>query len=434
MSRPIAVIVLAAGAGTRTKTAYPKVLLPLCGSTLLGTVLGTVGGLQPDRIVVVLHHGKEQVEQSLRGIEGLETVDQGEPRGTGHAVQVGTQALEDFEGDILVVYGDVPLVTEQTLRNLRTSRGSGAMSFLTAFDSPPEGMGRVVRGGEGQVLGVREQKDCSAEELEIEEFNAGAYCFDSERLPDALAALQTDNAQNELYITDTMGWFIERGEVVNAVPADSLDEVAGVNSLTDLCHVRQIMQERILLEHLENGVFIEDPATTYIDQDVSIGRNTRILPCTIISSGVTIGSDCEIGPFSRLRVGTFLDDGVEVGNFVECKKTFIGKASKAKHLTYLGDTTIGEGTNIGAGTITANYDGTSKHPTMIGDGAFVGSGTVLVAPCSMGGKSMTGAGAVVTKNTSIADGEVFVGVPAKPLSGRKPQQATTEGPSVGGES
>ena len=429
MSRSLAVIILAAGLGKRTNVDAPKVLLPLCGSTLLGTVLATVRGLQPDRTVLVLHHGKEQVENSLSDHTGLEFVDQGAPRGTGHAAQAGMEVLEGFDGDVLVLYGDVPLITADTLNDLRSGRGDGVMSFLTAFASPPEGMGRVLRGGEGQVLGVREQRDCSAVELEIEEFNAGLYCFDAKRLPEALAALRADNAQNELYLTDTVGWFIERGEGVHAVAADSLEEVTGVNSLAELSEVRQLLQERILVEHLQNGVLIEDPATTYIDQDVTIGRNTRILPCTVIGTGVTIGSDCEVGPFSHLRVGTFVDDTAEVGNFVECKKTFVGKGSKAKHLTYLGDTTIGEGANIGAGTITANYDGTNKHPTMVGDGAFIGSGTVLVAPCNVGKQSMTGAGAVVTKNTSIADGDVVVGVPAKSLSARTSQQ-----PAVGGES
>ncbi len=432
MSRSLAVIVLAAGLGTRTKVSLPKVLLPLCGRTLLSTVLHSVRQLRPSRTVLVLHHGKDRVEKSLDEFEGIETVDQGEPRGTGHAVQVAMQALQGFDGDILVLYGDVPLVSVQTLRNLVLFRGTGAMSFLTAFDSPPEGMGRVLRGAEGEVLGVREQRDCSPEQLEIEEFNAGLYCFDSQRLPAALAALSSDNAQNELYLTDTVGWFLDQGEAVNPVPAESLEEVTGINTLADLSHVRGLMQERIHLEHLANGVIIDDPATTYIDQGVAIGANTRVLPCTVIGAGVTVGSGCEVGPFARLRVGTYLDDAAEVGNFVECKKTFVGKGSKAKHLTYLGDTTIGEGANIGCGTITANYDGANKHPTLIGDGAFVGSGTILVAPSRMGIKSMTGAGAVVTKHTSIPDEDVFVGVPARSLTER--QQSTAGNTPEGSES
>ena len=415
MAKPLAVIVLAAGFGTRTKVGFPKVLLPLCGRTVLSTVLDTVATLLPERTVVLVHHGKEQVEKDLLDREGCISLDQGEPKGTGHAVQVAMTALEDFEGDVLVVYGDVPLISADTLRLLRTYRGSGAASILTAFASPPEGMGRILRDGEGQLTGIREQQDCSPEELEIEEFNAGFYCLDSTRLPGALASLQAHNAQGELYLTDTIAWLLAQDHAVNIVSLESPEEVSGVNTLEDLAFVRQVMQERILLEHLENGVIIEDPATTYIDHGVSIGADTTILPCTVIRSGVTIGEGCEIGPFSHLRVGTYIDDRGEIGNFVECKKTFVGKGTKAKHLTYLGDATIGEGANIGAGTITANYDGINKHPTLIADGAFVGSGTVLVAPSKMGIKAMTGAGAIVTRNTSIPDGDVFVGVPARSI-------------------
>ncbi len=423
MAQPLAVIVLAAGLGTRTKVALPKVLLPACGRTLLDSVLHTVQALRPSRTVVVVHHGKELVLKSLRDPDRITVVDQGEPKGTGHAVQVAVEALDGFVGDVLVVYGDVPLVRAETLNNLLLYRGSGAASILTSFDSPPTGMGRILRDGEGQVMGIREERDCSAQELEIEEFNAGFYCFDSVRLPPALDSLEAHNAQGELYLTDTVAWFLGAGEVVNAVSLDDPVEVSGVNTLEDLAFVRQVMQERIHLEHLGNGVIIEDPATTYIDHEVSIGANTRILPCTVIRSGVNIGVDCEIGPFSHLRMGTYIDDTAEIGNFVETKKSFVGKGTKAKHLSYLGDTTIGENANIGAGTITANYDGSRKHPTVIGDGAFIGSGTVLVAPSKMGARSKTGAGAIVTKNTAIPDDGVFVGVPARPIKARPEEKS-----------
>lgn len=421
-TKPLAVIVLAAGMGTRTRVSLPKVLLPLCGFSLLDTVLTTVARLNPARAVVVLHHGREQIEATLSAHEGLEIVDQGEPRGTGHAVQVGMQALEGFEGDVLVVYGDVPLIEAETLRELCLRKGSGAASILTAFASPPEGMGRILRDGEGQLTGIREQRDCSEKELAIEEFNAGFYCFDAQRLPAALAALSDDNAQGELYLTDTIAGFLAQGEQVTTVSLEDSEQVAGVNTLADLAFVRTVMQERILLEHMQNGVLIEDPATTYIDQGVSIGADTHILPCSVIRAGVSIGSGCEVGPFAHLRVGTFIDDGAEVGNFVECKKTMLGKGSKAKHLTYLGDTTVGEGANIGAGTITANYDGSLKHPTLIGDGAFIGSGTVIVAPSKVGERATTGAGAIVTKNSAIPPDDVVVGVPARSLKARQLQQ------------
>lgn len=426
MAQSLAVIVLAAGLGTRTKVSIPKVLLPLCGRTMLGTVLHTVAKLSPERTIVVLHHGKQQVEEHLAAMDpaitaNLVTVDQGEPRGTGHAVQTALPALGDFDGDVLVVYGDVPLIRAETLQALRDARKDGAASILTSFDDPPEGMGRILRDGDGDLLGVREQKDCNDDELAIEEFNAGFYCFDSGWLPGALKSLTPKNAQGELYLTDTVGWLLSQGKKVSSVSSDTSEEVAGVNALADLVFVRQILHERILMEHLEKGVIIEDPATTFIDQGVTIGADTRIFPCTVIRTGVKIANGCEVGPFAHLRNGSEMQEGSQLGNFVEAKNTFVGKGTKAKHLTYLGDTTIGEKANIGAGTITANYDGKNKHKTAIGDGAFVGSGTVLVAPTELGEKSMTGAGAIVMRNTTIADGEVFVGVPARLL--RKKENA-----------
>jgi bifunctional UDP-N-acetylglucosamine pyrophosphorylase/glucosamine-1-phosphate N-acetyltransferase len=290
-------------------------------------------------------------------------------------------------------------------------------------------MGRVLRDDSGKLLGVREAKDCDEDQLWIEEFNVGTYCFDGERLPAVLAKLSSDNAQGELYLTDTVAELLADDELVETLTLVDTDEALGVNTLEELALARQVIQERILVAHLENGVIIEDPGTTFIDHGVAIGAGTRILPCTVIRSGVVIGADCEVGPFSHLRVGTYMEEGAEVGNFVEVKKSFIGSHTKAKHLTYLGDTTIGQRSNIGAGTITANYDGKAKHPTVIGDGAFVGSGTVLVAPAKMGDGATTGAGAIVTRNTQIPPGDVYVGVPAKSLKDRKgenPEEANAE--------
>lgn len=419
MSRPLAVIVLAAGLGTRTKVSVPKVLLPLCGRTMLTTVLDAVGALEPTRTVVVLHHGKDQVEAAIADRQGLTLVDQGTPRGTGHAVQVAVDAIPDFEGDVLVVYGDVPLMTTETLAELRAARpAGGGASVLTAFPEDPTGLGRILRDESANLLGVREERDCSPEEAEIDEINAGFYCFDAATLRPLIAELSDDNAQGELYLTDTVEMLIAKGETVTAVVAEDPDDVLGVNDLRQLALATEIMRERILLEHLANGVRIEDPGTTFIDHGVRIGRDTRILPCTVIRSGVVIGEDCEIGPFSHLRVGTDLADRAEIGNFVETKKARIGAGTKAKHLTYLGDVTIGTKSNIGCGTITANYDGKNKFETVIGDGAFVGSGTVLVAPARLGDRSMTGAGAIVTRNTELGADDVWVGVPAKRLGSR----------------
>jgi bifunctional UDP-N-acetylglucosamine pyrophosphorylase/glucosamine-1-phosphate N-acetyltransferase len=424
MSRPLAVICLAAGLGKRTKVSTPKVLLPLCGRTLAACALAATAPLRAARTVVVLHHQKDAVEASLRQAVGstiseLRFVDQGAPKGTGHAVQVAMAALADFAGDVLVVYGDCPLVTTATLQRLVALRGDAPCSVLTACPEDPDGLGRILRDGAGRFVGIREQRDCSDEELGIGEINAGFYCFDSGALRQALQGLRPDNAQGELYLTDAVASFAASGADVPTLEAEDPSEIQGVNSLADLAVARLIVQERILLEHLANGVLIVDPGTTWIDHDVRIGADTRILPCTVIGSGCVIGSHCEVGPFAHLRVGTVLEDGAEVGNFVEAKKSRLGAGTKAKHLTYLGDTTIGQKANIGAGTITANYDGVDKHVTRIGDRCFVGSGTVIVAPSELGDDSMTGAGAIVTRGSVIGAAEVWVGVPARKLKVRE---------------
>ena len=425
MSRPLAVICLAAGLGKRTKVSLPKVLLPLCGRSLAASALHAVAPLQPARVVVVVHHQKEKVQQALQAEVGalfpqLQFVDQGAPKGTGHAVQVAMAALADFRGDVLVTYGDCPLITTATLQALIEVRGSNACSVLTAYPDDPTGLGRILRDGEGRFVGIREHKDCSEQELAIDEINAGFYCFDSEALRPALNGLQPNNAQGELYLTDAVASCKGRAADLPTLEAAEASEITGVNSLADLAIARQWMQERILLEHLGNGVLIVDPASTWIEHGVQIGADTKILPCTVIGTGCVVGRHCEVGPFAHLRAGTVLEDGAEIGNFVEAKKTRMGAGAKAKHLTYLGDATIGAKANIGAGTITANYDGVHKHETKIGARAFIGSGSVLVAPSQVGDDAMTGAGAIVTRGTTIGASEIWVGVPAKKLKQREP--------------
>jgi bifunctional UDP-N-acetylglucosamine pyrophosphorylase / glucosamine-1-phosphate N-acetyltransferase len=419
MSRPLAVICLCAGQGKRTKVSIPKVLLPLCGRTMAECALDAVAELGPVKTVVVLGHQKEKVQKALADRPGLTFVDQGEMLGTGHAVKVGMQALAGFDGDVLVTYGDCPLLTAATLRELREARGSAPCSLLTAYPEDPSGLGRILRDDEGDLTGIREERDCSPEEAEIEEINAGQYCFDAEALRTAVANLKNDNAQREYYLTDAVVDFVKGGAKVATVEVEDATEILGVNTLADLALARMLMQERILMQHLMNGVVITDPASTWIDHDVQIGADTRILPCTVISKGCKVGSNCEVGPFAHLRASTVLEDGAEIGNFVEVKKSVVGAGTKAKHLTYLGDAVIGKGANIGCGTITANYDGVHKHETRIGDRAFVGSGTVLVAPSQMGADSMTGAGAIVKRNTAIGAQEVWVGVPARKLDKKR---------------
>lgn len=417
MSRPLAVVVLAAGLGKRTKIGTPKVLLPLCGRTLLATILDEVAQLAPVQTVVVVHHGREQVERAVAGHPGVRCVDQGSPRGTGHAVQQALAQLEGFDGDLMVLNGDGPLITAASLRDLREARGDAPAALLTALVEEPTGLGRVLRDPEQEenLRAIREEADCTDDERLVDEINAGFYCFDLAALRPALASLDDRNAQRELYLTAAVDHFVQAGQPVRGLLLEDAREALGVNSLADLALVRQVMQERILLRHLAAGVVIEDPATTFIDWDVAIGPETRILPCTVLRSGVRIGRGCEVGPFAHLRAGTQLADGAEIGNFVEAKNAQVGAHTKAKHLTYLGDTSIGERANIGAGTITANYDGKHKHRTEIGDGAFIGSGTVLVAPVQVGARATTGAGAIVTRRSEIGPGEVWVGVPARKL-------------------
>ena len=415
--------------GKRTKVSMPKVLLPLCGRTLASSALLAAADLQPARTVVVLHNQMERVQASLQkalagkfgSVDGasVDYVDQGAPKGTGHAVQVGMEPLKDFVGDIIVIYGDCPLMTAATLRDLIDLRGDAACSALTAYPDDVTGLGRILRDAEGRFVGIREHKDCSDEELAIDETNCGFYCFDSEKLRPALARLQPNNAQGEYYLTDVIADFVAQGEELPTAEARDLAEVQGVNSLADLSLVQSIMQERILIQHMDNGVMIIDPAAVWIDHDVTIGSDTVILPGCVIGAGCKIGNGCEIGPFAHLRGGTVLEDGAALGNFVEAKNAHLGKGAKAKHLTYLGDAVVGEKANIGCGTITANYDGVNKHQTKIGARAFIGSGTVLCAPAEVGDDAMTAAGAVVKPGSNIKARELWLGVPARYLRQRE---------------
>ncbi len=433
--RPLTVAILAAGLGKRTRRGEPKVLLPLLGGPMLEWVLDTARELSPDHLVLVLHHGKEKVLAALGSLceeLGCLVVDQGAAKGTGHALSRALAALDErlgspFEGDVLVMYGDCPLITADALLDLRDaldepSDGNGSSpeaSLLTSEPQDRSGLGRVLRDSDGWFVGIKEERDCNDEELEIPEVNTGFCCFRSGALRRYLPLLTADNAQGEYYLTDVFGLMVRDDRLVMPVVTDDPDEAMGVNRLDQLAHARWILQERIHQQHMDAGVLIEDPPTTVIERGVEIGEGTSILPFTVIRRGVRIGRGCEVGPFSHLRVGADLRDRAEVGNFVEVKKTVIGEGSKAKHLTYLGDARIGAGANIGAGTITANYDGKAKYVTEIGDGAFIGSGTIIVAPAKVGDRATTGAGALVVRRTEIPDGDTWVGLPARPHRPRK---------------
>ena len=416
-----AVVVLAAGEGVRMKSSTPKVLHPVCGRTILWHVLEAARSLEPDPLVVVVGAGGEGVRKAFADRK-IAWVEQKERRGTGHALLQAEPALAGFAGKLVVLCGDAPLVTPATLGKLMRAAQGRVGTVLTCEVEDPSGYGRVLRDTRGDVTRIVEHRDATEEERRIREINSGGYAFDAPLVFDAVRQIKPDNAQGEHYLTDVLPILMRRGRV-GAYAAEDCSEVLGVNSRRDLALATSRMRDRILRSHMDNGVTIVAPDLTFIEVDVEIGADTVVEPFTVIRAGCRIGSRCEVGPFAQLRNGAVLEDRAEVGNFVELKKTRLGTHSKAKHLSYLGDSTIGAGVNIGAGTITANYDGVSKHPTIIEDGASTGSHTVLVAPSIMKKGSKTGAGAVVVR-TTIPEGQVFVGVPARSIADRKPKPLT----------
>jgi bifunctional UDP-N-acetylglucosamine pyrophosphorylase/glucosamine-1-phosphate N-acetyltransferase len=420
-SRPLALIVLAGGEGRRLRQTGPKVLAEICGTPALGYVLEAGRALAPSRTLVVVCHQKERVAAFLSRSPGVECIDQGEPRGTGHAASAALHRLGEFDGDVCILFGDSPLVRGATLVALRDEhrRRGDACTMAPATLADPAGFGRVVRAQDGSLERIVEERDADEATRGIREVHCGIAIFRGPPLARALAALQPDNVQGEYYLTDVYRLLASAGERIALVPLADAEEALGYNTPADLLECRRRMRVRILARLLAAGVEIEDPDSVYVDHDVEIGEGTRLLPFTVIRSGVRIGAHCEVGPFAHLRAGTRLADRAEIGNFVEAKQAVLGERVKAKHLTYLGDTTIGSGANIGAGTITANYDGKAKHVTRIGARAFIGSGTVLIAPVEIGDGAVTGAGAVVTRNQQVPPGAVVVGVPARAIARRE---------------
>jgi bifunctional UDP-N-acetylglucosamine pyrophosphorylase/glucosamine-1-phosphate N-acetyltransferase len=413
-SSNVKAVVLAAGKGTRMKSERAKVLHKILGRPVLEYVLRNLRDAGVGEIVVVVGHQAEEVKKAA---PGCVFVEQKEQKGTGHAVLQAEDALAGFGGDLFVVAGDAPLIQGPTLTRLLDEHrlNHRAATFLSACLEDPSGYGRVVRDkATSRFLRLVEDVDASPEEKNISEVNSGSYVF---RAPDLFAALKNvkpDNKKGELYLTDVLSLQLGAGKVVDAVRSTQPAEIYGINSRRDLVMATNFLRWKILERHMDNGVTIVDPSTTFIEEDVEIGQDTVIEPFTVIRRDVKIGKGCEVGPFAQLRAGTVLEDGAEIGNFVEVKKSRIGARSKAKHLTYLGDATLGANVNIGAGTITANYDGKTKHATVIEDGAHVGSNTVLVAPVKLGKGAKTGAGAVVVRG-EVAPGEVVAGVPARPI-------------------
>lgn len=414
-------IVLAAGKGTRMKSQTPKVLHEALGVPLLGHVLGHLRALGMKKPVVVIGAGAEKVKEYL-GQEST-TVLQAEQRGTGHAVMTAARALSDEQGDVLIWPGDMPLVRLETLKSfLKKHRVSGAAaSVLAAMRDDPAGYGRILR-REGRFCGIREELDASPEERRIREVNTGIYVFDKRKLFAALKRVRPHNKKNEIYLTDTIEILESQGEQLESFPLAESEEGQGVNSRADLAEVVRRLNQRHIRAHLEAGVTFIQPEQSLIGADVKIGQDTVIYPWTYIENGVRIGAGCRIGPFAKIRSGTQIGDGSTIGSFVEVNRSRIGRGVSAKHLAYLGDAAVGDGTNIGAGTITANYDGKNKHQTVIGRKVLVGSDSILIAPVRICDEARTGAGAVLTAGTVVDKGRLAVGVPARVLKrGRKKQ-------------
>jgi len=434
------------------RSSHPKVLHRILGKTLIERVVETVEQLGPDRIAVVV----SALDDGVRDVLGsrVEYVVQKERLGTGHALLQAKDALGGFEGNALVLYGDAPFLTGDTLRCLLDAHvESGASgTILTTCPADVMARGRVLRDDQGRITCVVEERDATEDQKGIVEINVGTYCFKAADVFDALERVRPDNDQKEYYLTDVVGILASDGKIVESFRTDDPDATIGINSRAHLAEAVRLCCDRNLARLMDEGVTVIDPAACYISDDVGIGKDTVVYPGSWIEGRTEIGERCTIGPhafvseckigddtrvvmshcteavvgngvnvgpFARLRPGTRIGDRVWVGNFVELKKTEIGADTSVSHLTYLGDAEVGSGVNIGAGTITANYDGVRKNRTVIEDGASIGSNTVLVAPVKVGKDGSTGAGAVVSRGKDVPPGETVAGVPAKPLRKKK---------------
>lgn len=445
MSNPrlAAVIVLAAGEGTRMKSATPKVLHRIAGRTLVGHAIAAAREAQPEHLAVVVRHERDLVATHVAEVDPKAVIaDQDDVKGTGRAVQCALDVLPaDLDGTVLVTYGDVPLLSGSTLHALvdHHSASGSAVTVITANLANPTGYGRILRGADDSVEGIVEHKDATPEQLAITEINSGIYAFDALVLRDALEHVTTDNSQGEKYLTDVLAIARSTGRRVAAHLIDDLWQTEGVNDRVQLARLGKELNRRITEKWMREGVTIVDPDTTWIDADVAIGRDATILPGTQLLGATTIGADAVIGPdstledtevgeratisrtesrlavvgadatvgpFSYLRPGTELGAKGKIGGFVETKNAKIGEGAKVPHLTYCGDATIGEGANIGAGTIFANYDGVAKHHTTVGAHSFVGSDSVLIAPVNIADGAYVGAGSAVTAD--VGPGQIAV--------------------------
>jgi bifunctional UDP-N-acetylglucosamine pyrophosphorylase/glucosamine-1-phosphate N-acetyltransferase len=441
-ARPAAVVVLAAGEGTRMRSAIPKVLHPVGGRSLIHHAVAAAAALVPDHLIVVVGHGRDQVKAHLAEVAPeAATVVQDQQRGTGHAVDCALRDVPGLHGIVVVTYGDVPLLTGATLQSLvaEHERAGNAVTILTAHLDAPGGYGRIVRDASGAVTAVVEHKDATDEQRQINEINSGIYAFDAAVLRVALARLTTDNVAGEHYLTDVVALASSDGSVVGAISIEDTWQTEGVNDRVQLAALHRELNRRTVARWMVAGVTVRDPQTTWIDVGVTLEADTVLEPSTLLRGSTTvatgavigpntelvdtevgaraeisnatsysavIGPDATVGPYTYLRPGTRLGRGAKAGGFVEMKNAVIGDDAKVPHLSYVGDADVGEGANIGAGTIFANYDGVAKHHTDVGAHSFVGSDSVLVAPLQIGDGAYVAAGSTVT--TRVEPGELAV--------------------------
>ncbi len=426
-----AVIIMAAGKGKRMKSNLPKVLHNLAGKPILNYVSDTVSQLEAKRKILVVGCKSDKIRELIG--DKIEFVEQKEQLGTAHAVLQTEKLLSGFKGDVLILSGDVPFLTIKTLKKLLKyhQNNNFCCTLLSTILKNPKGYGRIIRDKKGELKGIIEEVDLSPEKKKITEINSGIYCFNKEKLFQTLEKVTKDNKQGEYYLTDTVKILLEEGLTVGNIIVKDCSEILGINNRLDLADASQKVYQKTLQDLMLQGVTIVDPNSTFIEQGVKIGQDSIIYPFTIIEKDTKIGSSCLIGPYSHLidadirkgvrvwasiiesstikeganigpyahlRPETVVEKGAKIGNFVEVKNTIIGEGSKASHLTYLGDATIGKKVNIGAGTITCNYDGEKKYKTVIEDGVFIGSNNTLIAPVKLGKDSYTGAGSTITED------------------------------------